>query len=152
MSRKKMRRGQTTQGADQQRQTHFRRLSGGPSSNDGSEALPLNVDPKTRAKSQITVGSTTVGATDCWTRFTGKAASRWQQHRRFGVVGRLPESARRLSWRLWQQGRWGTISVACATGADFPEVAQHQPVGRTIPMVELRTATLKSQEFIALPL
>ncbi|HET6326656.1 MAG TPA: hypothetical protein VFG04_18410 [Planctomycetaceae bacterium] len=128
-------------------------MSGGPSSNEGRETIQLNVDPKPRTESQITTGKTTVGATDCWTRFTGRAASRWQQHRRFGVVGRLPESARRFSWRRWQQGRWATASVACAAGTELPgEDAQHQPVGNTMPKVELRTAILKSQEFIALPL
>jgi hypothetical protein len=63
-------------GANQQRQTHWRRCKGGPSPMSQSDGVPSQTEGRTGSSSQTGIGRTTVGATDCCTRLACNAASR----------------------------------------------------------------------------
>jgi hypothetical protein len=81
-------------GADQQRQTHWRRCGGGPSGGSECDTAQPKVESKPVVKSLIGIGSTSIGATECWTRFAGRAAARSQQQCRFALPGALRGSDR----------------------------------------------------------
>jgi hypothetical protein len=85
-----------------------------------------------------------VGASGCWTCFTGKAASRAQQHWTPGVPGDFPESAV-LSPAL----RWQQFGLAEADRArSFRTVPQHHPGGTAKTRAVATAVNLSSNVFI----
>jgi hypothetical protein len=136
------------QRAHQQRQTHWRRLIGGPSAGGTFAVAQVSVERGLTARSTTNESKAIVGALDFCGRFVGSAETRSQQHRRFGLEGTRPVSQCPAGCWCWQHGRWQQARTGFADAGSCLSVTQHHPVGKTMPTVERSVTSLKRKCFI----